>query len=335
MSEIQVIDIVKTFGDFTAVDHISFNVEAGEIFGLLGPNGAGKSTLIRMLATLSKPTSGTAKIGGYDIIKQDSKVRTLIGLVSEKMIMYERLTAEENLRFFGKLYSVPDAELNKNVDDLLGLVQMTRWRDKQVGTFSTGMKQRMNIIRALLNRPKVLFLDEPTLGLDPQTTVEIREFIRRINKENEMTVILTTHMMAEADLLCKRIGIIDHGKVAALDTSPNLKKLVSGGEGMVIELVIPNLDSSMLATIKGLDSVTGMSQEDATHLMLHAKGDDAFDTIIDSVRRSGGKIASASNREPTLEDVFLQITGHEVRDAANQKIPSAQRGFMQPRSRVR
>jgi ABC-2 type transport system ATP-binding protein len=337
MSEIQVKDIVKKFGDFTAVDHISFDVEDGEIFGLLGPNGAGKSTLIRMLATLSRPTSGTATIGGYDIIKEDSKVRTLIGLVSEKLIMYERLTAEENLRFFGKLYGVPEDQMKKSIVELLELVQMTKWKDVQVGTFSTGMRQRVNIIRALLNQPKVLFLDEPTLGLDPQTTVEIREFIRKINKENGMTVILTTHMMAEADMLCKHIGIVDHGKIAALDTSPNLKKLISGGDATVLEFEIPNFDSTILSTLKSLSCVTGVSQEDPTHIVLQAVGVDAFDTIIDSIRAQNGKITSVSSREPTLEDVFLQITGHEVRDSANQKIAMPRRGFMGggARSRVR
>jgi ABC-2 type transport system ATP-binding protein len=328
MSEIQVKDIVKKFGDFTAVDHISFNVEKAEIFGLLGPNGAGKSTLIRMLATLSQPTSGTATIGGYDIVKEDSKVRTLIGLVSEKLIMYERLTAKENLEFFGRLYGVPEAQLQQNIVELLELVQMTKWKDVQVGTYSTGMRQRINIIRSLLNNPQVLFLDEPTLGLDPQTTVEIRDFIRKINKVNGMTVILTTHMMAEADLLCNHIGIIDHGKVTALDTSPNLKKLVSGGEGTVLEFVISNLDPTIISKIKSLDCVTGTSQEDPTHLMVHAKGDDAFDLIIDAIRGENGKITSVSSREPTLEDVFLQITGHEVRDSANQKIAPTRRGFM-------
>jgi len=327
MSEIQVNDIVKKFGDFTAVDHISFNVDRAEIFGLLGPNGAGKSTLIRMLSTLSQPTSGTATIGGYDIVKEDSKVRTLVGLVSEKMIMYERLTAKENLEFFGRLYGVPNDQLKKSIVELLDLVQMTKWKDVQVGTFSTGMRQRINIIRALLNNPQVLFLDEPTLGLDPQTTVEIREFIRKINKENGMTVILTTHMMAEADLLCKRIGIIDHGKVAALDTSPNLKKLVSGGEGKVLEFVVPNLDTEMISKVKTLSCVTGTSQEDPTHLMVNAVGEESFDLIVDALRAQNGKITSVTSREPTLEDVFLQITGHEVRDSANQKIAPTRRGF--------
>ena len=336
MSAIQVNDIVKKFGDFAAVDHITFNVEEGEIFGLLGPNGAGKSTLIRMLATLSRPTSGSASIGGYDIVKEDSKVRTLIGLVSEKLIMYERLTAKENLEFFGRLYAVPTDQLNKSIEELLELVQMTKWKDVQVGTYSTGMRQRINIIRSLLNKPKVLFLDEPTLGLDPQTTAEIREFIRKVNKENGTTVILTTHMMVEADLLCKHIGIIDHGKVAVLDTSPNLKKLVSGGGGTVLEFVIPNLDSTILSKVKSLSCVTGTSQEDPTHLMVHTIGEDSFDLIIDTIRGQKGKISSVSSREPTLEDVFLQITGHEVRDSPNQKIAPTRRGIFGGRAtRVR
>ncbi|MFA5364272.1 MAG: ATP-binding cassette domain-containing protein [Candidatus Bathyarchaeia archaeon] len=203
---INVENLTKKFNDFTAVDHISFDVKKKEIFGLLGPNGAGKTTTIRMLSTLTRPTAGTATIGGYDIVKQDNKVRQLIGLVSEKMIMYDRLTAKENLRFFGKLYSLPKETINERTDELLELVQLTKFKDAKVGTFSTGMRQRMNVVRALLNRPQVLFLDEPTLGLDPQSTVEVREFIRKINKENDTTVILTTHMMNEADILCDKLA---------------------------------------------------------------------------------------------------------------------------------
>ena len=198
---IEVMNLTKKFNGFTAVDHVSFDVKKSEVFGLLGPNGAGKTTIIRMLSTLTRPTEGTARIGGYDIVKDDNNVRKLIGLLSEKMIMYDRLTAKENLRFFGKLYNIPKNLLNQRIDELLGLVQLSKWKDSKVGTFSTGMRQRMNVIRALLNMPKVLFLDEPTLGLDPQSTVEVREFIKKINRENKTTIILTTHMMNEADPL--------------------------------------------------------------------------------------------------------------------------------------
>ncbi|MEM2905342.1 MAG: ATP-binding cassette domain-containing protein [Candidatus Bathyarchaeia archaeon] len=335
MSSIQVQGLTKRFGELTAVDHVSFDVKKGEIFGLLGPNGAGKTTLIRMLSTLTRPTEGTAKIGGYDIVEDDDKVRSLIGLVSEKIIMYDRLTAKENLWFFGRLYNVPEELLKKRIDELLELVQLTRWKDSQVGTFSTGMRQRMNVIRALLNMPQVLFLDEPTLGLDPQSSVEIREFVRRINEENETTIILTTHMMVEADMLCDRIGIIDRGKVMALDTSANLKKLVSGAETTVLELEIPNLPSNMILLIQSLGCVTTVSQDDSTHLRVHAVGDEAFDSIIDTIRANKGKITSVRSLEPSLEDVFLHITGHEVRDTAKQKISDRRHRHMMPRPRVR
>jgi ABC-2 type transport system ATP-binding protein len=332
---IEVRDLTKKFNGFTAVDHVSFDVKNSEVFGLLGPNGAGKTTIIRMLSTLTRPTEGTAAIGGYDIVKKDNKVRQLIGLVSEKMIMYDRLTAEENLRFFGKLYNIPKNTLNQRIDELLELVQLCKWKDSKVGTFSTGMRQRMNVIRALLNMPKVLFLDEPTLGLDPQSTVEVREFIKKINRENKATIILTTHMMNEADLLCDRIGIIDHGKIVTLDTSTNLKKLVSGDDATVLKLEIPNLTKKMVTAIQALDCIKSVSQENASHLKIHATGDEAFDTIIDAIRAEKAKINSIENLQPTLEDVFLQITGREVRDKADNKIPMREHGPFRQKQRIR
>ncbi|MBA7483475.1 MAG: ATP-binding cassette domain-containing protein [Candidatus Bathyarchaeum sp.] len=335
---IELKNLTKKFNDFTAVDHISFDVKKSEVFGLLGPNGAGKTTIIRMLSTLTRPTEGTATIGGYDIVKQDNKVRQLIGLVSEKMIMYDRLTAKENLRFFGKLYNIPKNTLNERIGELLELVQLTKWKDSKVGTFSTGMRQRMNVVRALLNMPKVLFLDEPTLGLDPQSTVEVREFIKKINKENKTTIILTTHMMNEADRLCDRIGIIDNGQITALDTSTNLKKLVSGDDATVLKLEIPNLTKKMVTKMESLDCVKSVAQENASHIKIHATGDKAFDAIIDAVRAENAKINSIEKLQPTLEDVFLHITGREVRDKADTKIPvkhgPGHRGFRQ-RRRVR
>jgi len=332
---IQVKNLTKMFNNFVAVDSISFDVKKGEIFGLLGPNGAGKSTIIRMLCTLSRPTKGTATIGGYDIVKNDTEVRKLVGIVSEKMIMYNRLTARENLFFFGNLFNIPRNVLNKGIDDLLELVQLTKWKNSQVGTFSSGMRQRMNVIRALLNMPQVLFLDEPTLGLDPQSTVEIREFIKKVNRENKTTILITTHMMGEADLLCDRIGIIDHGKIVALDTSTNLKRMISGANTTILKLEIANLTPDLIATIRALKCVETVSQENSTHLKIHAHGGDAFDTIIDAIRAKKTKIDSIENLQPTLEDVFLHITGHEVRDTANQKIPLSDRGHFAPQARVR
>lgn len=332
---IEVKNLTKKFNGFAAVDHISFDVKESEIFGLLGPNGAGKTTTIRMLSTLTRPTEGTATIGGYDIVKQDNKVRQQIGLVSEKMIMYDRLTAEENLRFFGKLYNLPKSTINQRTDELLELVQLGKWKNSKVGTFSTGMRQRMNVIRALLNMPKVLFLDEPTLGLDPQSTVEVREFIKKVNRENKTTIILTTHMMTEADRLCDRIGIIDHGKIAALDTPTNLKKLVSGNDSTVLKLEIPNLSRKLVTTVQALDCVKSVSQENAAHLKIYATGDEAFDTIIDALRAEKAKINSVENLQPTLEDVFLQITGREMRDKADNKIQMPNHGPFRQQRRIR
>jgi ABC-2 type transport system ATP-binding protein len=337
---IRTTQLTKKFGDFTAVDHISFEVEKGEIFGFLGPNGAGKSTTIRMLCTLSRPTEGTAQVAGLDVIKDDSQVREHIGLVSEKMIMYDRLTARENLRLFGHLYDIPRDDLEKRIDELLGFVRMTEWGDHQIRTYSTGMKQRINVIRALLNQPQILFLDEPTLGLDPQSTNEIRELTRKINKERGTTIILTTHMMTEADMLCDRIGIIDMGKIVALDSPANLKKTLAGKDISNIEVDVPNLTNDIVDALKALPSVKSVLLEECTHIQVKAVGSDAFDNVIDLLRRKNGKIASIKNIEPTLEDVFLHTTGHEVRDQVTSK-PTNSGGMrhgppgMRARQRVR
>ena len=323
---IEISHLRKLFGDFPAVDDVSFFVKKGEIFGLLGPNGAGKSTIIRMLCTLSRPTQGSAKVTGYDIVKQDNKVREHIGLVSEKLIMYDQLTARENLKLFGKLYNIQDDFLDQRIDELLRFVHMEKWADQRIETFSTGMKQRINVIRALVNQPEILFLDEPTLGLDPQSTVEIRELTKRINAENGTTIILTTHIMVEADILCDRIGIIDHGKIVALDTSANLKKLVSGKNGSGFEIEISNLQLSMMSSLQSLKSVKSLIQEDSTHLTVRASGNDSFDVIIDDLRKNGAKILMVKNLEPTLEDVFLHLTGREAREKISENGNNKRRG---------
>jgi ABC-2 type transport system ATP-binding protein len=255
---IEVKNLVKRFGKFTAVDNVSFNVKKGEIFGFLGPNGAGKSTTIRILTTLSLPTSGEAKVSDHDVVHGQDQVRRRIGLVAEKVILYNRLTADENLEFFGSLYHLPKKVVHERTEKWIYKLHMDEWRKQQVGTFSTGMKQRINIVRALLTEPEVLFLDEPTLGLDPQTTHVIRTFLRELNDQG-VTIVLTTHDMNEAEALSDTVAIVDHGKIAAIDTVENLKKLV------------PNV------------------------------------------------------KDPTLEDVFLKITGEETRDIASGKITSSRR----------
>ncbi len=332
---IEVKGLTKKFGDFTAVDNISFNVKNREIFGFLGPNGAGKSTTIRMLCTLARPTAGDAKINGYDLIRQADQVRMSIGLVSEKMIMYERLTAAENLRFFGNLYQMPKDKIEKNIDELLALVNMSKWKNALIGTFSTGMRQRINVIRALLTEPQIIFMDEPTLGLDPQTTLSIRQLIRDINARGT-TVILTTHAMVEAEALSERIAIIDHGRIVALDTPANLKKLVKEADQTVFSVRIPNLTPMLVEKIKGLDCVTAIDQPDAYDLKISAKGSEGFNRIIDTIRHDGGNITMINTNEPTLEDVFLSVTGKTMRDTASEKPKGMRRGpWRAPQARVR
>ncbi|MGF7118388.1 ABC transporter ATP-binding protein [Methanobacterium oryzae] len=332
---IELNNFTKKFGDFTAVDNISLDVKEGEIFGFLGPNGAGKSTTIRVLCTLAQPTSGSAKIAGYDLIKESAKVRENIGLVAEKMIMYERLTAAENLRFFGKLYDIPKQKLEERIDELLELVDMQKWKDTQISKFSTGMKQRINVIRALLPEPKILFMDEPTLGLDPQTTFSIRDITREIN-ESGVTVILTTHAMTEAEALSNRVAIIDHGKIAALDTPQNLKNMISEGDISVFGTKITNLSSNLIEKIESIDVVTAVVQQDHHNLKISAKGENSLNQIIDIIRNEGGNIASITNsNEATLEDVFLAVTGKEMRDEANEKAAPIQHRHGAPKARVR
>jgi ABC-2 type transport system ATP-binding protein len=214
--------LTKVFNKFTAVDHIDLDVRRGEIYGFLGPNGAGKSTTIRMLCTLLMPTSGTARVDGYDVVKQGNEVRKRIGLVSEKMIMYPRLTALENLMFFGRLYGIDRETLRKKSEELLEMVKLTPFKDKLVGGFSSGMRQRVNVIRAILHDPDILFLDEPTTGLDPQSTRFVRDLVKGL-KQRGHTIVLTTHIMEEADELSDRVCVIDHGKIMAVDTPQTLK----------------------------------------------------------------------------------------------------------------
>jgi ABC-2 type transport system ATP-binding protein len=219
-------NLTKRFGDFTAVDHINLQTMDREIFGFLGPNGAGKSTVIRMLTTLSEPSEGTATVGGYDIVAQADRVRKIIGLVAEKLILYPRLSAVENLMFFGELYGLDRRQLGDRVEKLLTMVQLQKFKDTPVGGYSSGMRQRVNIIRGLLHDPEIVFMDEPTAMLDPQSIRFVRDLIKELNQDGK-TIILTTHIMEEADELSHRIGIIDHGKIIAVDTPAELKSKLS------------------------------------------------------------------------------------------------------------
>lgn len=325
-SIIETHDLTKVFrGNVRAVDGVSFGVRKGEIFGLLGPNGAGKSTLIRMLCTLTRPTSGKATVAGFDVVQDANEVRKHIGLVAEKMIMYNHLTAYENLRLYGKLHDVPNGILDKRIGELLDLVQMSRWRDTRVGDFSTGMRQKINVIRGLIHMPELLFLDEPTLGLDPKSSLEIRELTARLSREQGITMILTTHYLDEADMLSQRVGIIDHGKIVALGTPAELKRRVSNSNAIVLQLNISNLSADLLLKIQSLSCVTQALAENSTELKIYANGEEAVDAVIDAVRSAGGRISYIKNLEPTLEDVFISITGREVEDKLVREAPQMPR----------
>jgi ABC-2 type transport system ATP-binding protein len=278
-----------------------------------------------MLCTLTRPTSGTATVAGFDVVKEANDVRRHIGLVAEKMIMYNHLTAYENLMLFGKLHSVPKETLNKRIDDLLELVQMSKWRNTRVGDFSTGMRQKINVIRGLIHMPELLFLDEPTLGLDPQSSLEIRELTERLNEKQGITMILTTHYMEEADRLSDRIALIDHGKIAALDTPAELKKKASQSDTVILDVNVHNLSPKIVSKIQSLKCVSQVLTETPNELKIHAKGEEAIDSVIDAVRSNEGKIDSIRNVEPTLEDVFLQITGRRAEEKTERENNNARR----------
>ncbi len=336
MSTIEVDKLTRKFKDLVAVDRISFKIEKGELFGLLGPNGAGKSTTIRMLCTLLRPTSGEAKVAGFEIVKEAGKVREHIGLVAEKIILYDRLTARENLKFFGRLNHIPTKTISERTRKLLELVKMEKWANTLAGTFSSGMKQRINLARALLNMPEILFLDEPTLGLDPQTTRAIRDFIKEINKEG-ITIILTTHIMQEADILCDRIGIIDQGKIVALDTPQNLKSAISQQGKTAFDLNISNPSAQIVSQIEELETVSSVSQENDYNLKIYVNSEEAIYEIMDVIKKNKITIKNITTLAPNLEDAFLHFTGHQMRDKAEEKISLHHHGHggFRARSRVR
>ena len=334
MNMIEVEGLTRRFGDFTAVDHISFTVEKGMVFGFLGPNGAGKSTAIRMLCTLLCPTEGKARVVGFDIVREQSQVRQHIGLVAEKIILYDQLTAEENLTLFGRLNNLPEERIKEAIDKWLGRLHMEAWRKNRVGTFSTGMKQRINVARALLHHPHVLFLDEPTLGLDPQTTHAIHEFILELREEG-ITIVLTTHDMLEAEALCQRIAIIDQAKIVALDTTANLKRLLSADNTTIIDVEIANLSESMLSQLKSLESIASVTQSDTYRVRIHTRNTHSITPILNGLNAMGASVRAINTVLPTMEDVFLHVTGREMRDKAAASVPSTRRHAWGRVSRVR
>lgn len=312
MNAIEVRNIVKRFGQFVAVNGVSFDVQAGEFFGLLGPNGAGKSTLIRMLTTLLPPTSGTATIGGFDIVTQSHGVRTSIGVIPQAMTSDLDLSVEENVLIFAKLYGVPRAKRARLIHDLLEAVELLQWKDKPVKFLSGGMRRRVEIARGLVSEPSVLFLDEPTTGLDPVSRVAVWEMLRRIKSQRDLTILLTTHYMDEADRLCDRIAIVDHGELKALDSPMKLKASVSGKN--VIEVSFDSPPPSWAQTLRALPDVDDVAAEDGVFRIRSRNGPGTTMRIMEAASQAGTSVLSLAVQSTSLDDVFMHCTGHALRD---------------------
>lgn len=305
--------LTKSFGKVIAVNDISFSVKTGEIFGFLGPNGAGKSTTMMIFTTLLKPTSGQALISEFDVMTNAKKVRENIGYVQQETTVDEYLTGRENLLLQAKLNHIPKNQIKQRIDEILELIELSDKQNDAVGTYSGGMRKRLDIAGGLLHRPKVLFLDEPTVGLDIQTRRKIWEYIKKIHKEFNMTIFLSTHYMEEADNLCDRIGIIDGGEIQVIDTPENLKNAM-GAE--VISIIMENNTNrdSFLSKLKEIEFVNNIT-EDGTKLTLFvSNGTKVIPIIFQISSELEIKINTISLTRPTLDDVFLSYTGHEIRD---------------------
>src|SRR6266550_9487317 len=310
---IEVERIVKKYGDFTAVDDVSFNVKEGEIFGLLGPNGAGKSTLIRMMTTLIPITSGKARIAGHDVAKEPNAARRMIGVIPQALTSDLDLTVEENMNIYAKLYDVPAKERKKSIDELLELVDLTKWRDAQTKTLSGGMRRRLEIARGLVHSPRIFFLDEPTTGLDPVSRVAVWEMLTNIKSNRQLTILITTHYMDEADRLCDRIAIVDHGKLVALDSPAALKASVPGSN--VIEVQFDNPPADLEQKLQKLDDVTSVQHEGAGMFrVLTSDGSRTTTELVELAVQAGLPVNSLSVQNTTLDDVFVHYTGRQLRD---------------------
>jgi len=308
-------DLVKKFGDIVAVNHIDFDVEYGEIFGFLGPNGAGKTTTINILVTLMKPSGGEAYVGGYNVVENPIKVRELIGIVFQDNTVDRNLTGWENLYIHGLIYGLKGGELEKRIESALEFVELKKFGNEVVKNYSGGMIRRLEIARALLHRPKILFLDEPTLGLDPQTRAKIWDYISSLREEFNVTIFLTTHYMDEADRLCDRVAIIDHGKIVAMDTPENLKSSI-GNDIVYVKIINSSLakpdifnqivDGKKIYSYKKVgDNMYAFNVENASEAIPH---------IFEKISKYGVKIGEVRYTKPTLGDVFLHYTGRELRE---------------------
>ena len=314
---IEINSLSKEFGKVKAVDNISLQIQEGEIFGFLGPNGAGKSTTMMILTTLLKPSSGKALVGGYDVLSQAKEVRKNIGYVQQEISVDEYLTGRENLLLQARLNHIPKDQVDKRIDEMLELVELEDKQNETVITYSGGMRKRLDLAGGLLHRPKVLFLDEPTVGLDIQTRRKIWEYVRKIHHEYGMTIFLSTHYMEEADNLCDRIAIIDYGKIQVIDT-PIAMKNALGNE--IIAFSLENEDGqseNLLSQIKEIEFVKDVTTRDGLFTVFSSRGTEVIPKIFQFSANLGIKIKSISLTQPTLDDVFISYTGRELRDDTN------------------
>jgi ABC-2 type transport system ATP-binding protein len=310
---LEVKDLVKKYGDFTAVNGISFDIKEGEIFSLLGPNGAGKTTTISMLSTLFTPTSGEATIGGHSVTKEPMAVRNLIGVVPQELALYDDLSARENLVFWGQMYGLSGKTLKTRVDEVLDQIGLTDKAKNRVKTYSGGMKRRVNIGVGLLHKPSLLFMDEPTVGIDPQSRRAILESVKAFNQQG-MTVLYTTHYMEEAEELSDRVGIIDHGELIALGTQAELNRQVGEKDTLVLHIDESQNSEALAVAVRKIHGVLKADITDHTVAVIAQEAEEILAPVITTANQLGIKIRSVDIKEPDLEAVFLSLTGRALRD---------------------
>lgn len=311
MNLVNVRDLRKNFGDFEAVSGVSFSVEKGESFSLLGPNGAGKSTIINMITGLFSPTSGSIHIKDIDVIKSPKQAQKWIGIVPQEIALYETLSARENLKFWGRMYNLTGKALEKSVDGVLEIIGLSERAKDKVETFSGGMKRRVNIGAAILHRPEMLIMDEPTVGIDPQSRNHILETVKRLNNEG-MTIIYTSHYMEEVEYLCERIGIIDHGQLIACGTLRELRESI--GDRSRIILTMDQERPSIKNVFKGKFLEKDMQIQEKQFIVYHKEPQFILSDLIQTVTNTGAKVSTVEIVEPNLESVFLHLTGRSLRD---------------------
>ncbi len=313
---IKIEHLVKKFGDLTAVSDVSLSIKEGEIFGLLGPNGAGKTTTINMLLTLLIPTSGKITIAGMDLQKSHAKAKQLMGLMTQETVVEADLTARQNLQLFAELYHIPKQEVGKRIKEALEESDLMAFADKKTGTFSGGMQRRLGLVRAMIQEPKILLLDEPTTGLDVQNRTTMWDRIKELNKDGT-TILLTTQYLEEADTLCDRIAIIDHGKVIALGTPSEIKRIA--GSGKILEVVVGNNDAQkVVSLLKSKFGIIATAKGEKVTAILEKGKESEFTKISAAIDREKVDVLSIGEHLPTLDDVFIKLTGKGMRDESGE-----------------